>query len=317
MGDFEKFLLLASAAFAVAVYGLIRLMQGMGGGKIRRRLQQDQPQAAAFSVAPEPAKPAVSDMLHKIGSAAARPFESNNAATRMTLRRRLGYAGIYSTSAVKLLVGCKVIFLLVGILVGWGLGSMIRDMFFNPMIAPMLGICFGGLIGYMLPLMWLNYSVAAHKQKLEFGLPDALDLLVICVEAGLTVDSAMQRVGREISLARPELAREMGIFAAETQVGVSRADALKNMGIRTGCEGLQSLAAMLVQAERFGTGIANALRIEADALRAKRQFAAEEMAAKTAVKLTFPVVLFIFPVVMIVLIAPAIIKMVNSPFFNT
>jgi tight adherence protein C len=143
-----------------------------------------------------------------------------------------------------------------------------------------------------------------------------LDLMVVCVEAGLTVDSAMQRVGQELSLAHPALAREMGIAHMETRVGLSKTESLKNLGIRTGNAALQSLAAMLIQAERFGTSIATALRIHSETLRQNRHHAAEELAAKASVKMTFPLVLFIFPATFIVLAGPTVIKMLDSPLFK-
>jgi tight adherence protein C len=140
--------------------------------------------------------------------------------------------------------------------------------------------------------------------------------MVVCVEAGLTVDAAMQRVGTEMGLAHPALAREFSIAHMETRVGLSRGEALKNLGQRTGSPPLQSLAAMLVQADRFGTSIAQALRIHSETLRNNRQHAAEEMAAKASVKISFPLVLFIFPSTFIVLCGPTVIDLMNSPLFN-
>src|SRR4029078_9324837 len=136
--------------------------------------------------------------------------------------------------------------------------------------------------------------------------------MVVCVEAGLTIDSAMQRVGEELVLAHPAVSRELGIAHMETRVGLSRQEALKSLGTRTGNSGFQSLAAMLVQADRFGTSIANALRIHAESRRVKRQQAAEEMAAKASVKMSFPLVLFIFPSTFIVLAGPTVIGLMDA-----
>src|SRR5437016_3869869 len=119
----------------------------------------------------------------------------------------------------------------------------------------------------------------------RMGEAAALDLMVVCVEAGLTLDASVQRVGNEIAMAHPDISREFGITHMETRVGLARVDALRNLGQRTGSPALQSLAAMLVQTERFGTSIAQALRVHAESLRVKRQFAAEENAAKASVKL--------------------------------
>ena len=140
--------------------------------------------------------------------------------------------------------------------------------------------------------------------------------MVVCVEAGLTVDAAMQRVGGEMAIAHPAIARELGITHMETRVGLSRMESLKNLGVRTGCEALQSLAAMLIQADRFGTSIASALRVHAETLRNNRFHAAEELAAKASVKMSFPLVLFIFPATFIVLAGPTVIGLLNSPLFE-
>ena len=136
--------------------------------------------------------------------------------------------------------------------------------------------------------------------------------MVVCVEAGLTVDSAMQRVGTDLAIAHPSLSRELNIAHMETRVGLSRGESLKNLGQRTGNPALQSLAAMLIQADRFGTSVAQALRVHADTLRTNRQFAAEESAAKASVKLTFPLVLFIFPATFIVLAGPTVVQLMES-----
>jgi tight adherence protein C len=140
--------------------------------------------------------------------------------------------------------------------------------------------------------------------------------MVVCVEAGLTVDAAMQRVGQELALAHPRLSREFGIAHMETRVGLSRPESLRNLGQRTGAAELQSLASMLIQADRFGTSIASALRVHADSLRIKRQQQAEEKAAKASVKMSFPLVLFIFPATFIVLAGPTVIGIMNSPMFK-
>src|SRR5439155_20284410 len=136
------------------------------------------------------------------------------------------------------------------------------------------------------PTFWLRQQTKAHLRSLERGLPDALDLLVICVEAGLTLDAAMQRVGQELSLAHPKLSREMEITHLETRLGLSRADALRNLGEPTGSQQLASLPTLLVQADRFGTSVASALRVHAESLRISRQQADEEQAATASLKIT-------------------------------
>jgi len=210
-----------------------------------------------------------------------------------------------------LFIFAKILLCLIGVAAG-------MLMIFNA-DEPLIGILLAtmlGLIGLVLPQMWLRWKISRRQWSLQKALPDALDLMVVCVEAGLTIDAAIQRVGQEIALAHPDISRELGITHMETRVGVSRIDALRNLGLRTGNPALQSLAAMLVQAERFGTSIGIALRVHGDSLRVKRQHMAEERAAKTTVKLAFPVVLFIFPTVIAVLGGPAFILFFNSPLFR-
>ncbi|HVT91131.1 MAG TPA: type II secretion system F family protein [Tepidisphaeraceae bacterium] len=291
---------------AIAMF-LSRLAMGNTDTKLRKRLSEHE-NAPQNSQADSHSGEGVTPMLQRIGSAAAEPFMPKTREKQSSLRRDLGYAGIYSPSALRLVAGCKFIFLTLGVLIGYSIGAMLENV--------MLGISLGGLIGYFLPKIWLRTRIKGNQKALTLGLPDALDLMVVCVEAGLTVDSAMQRVGQELVLAHPAIARELGIAHMETRVGLSRAEALKNLGSRTGNAGMQSLTAMLVQAERFGTSIANALRIHADSLRTKRQLAAEEMAAKASVKMSFPLVLFIFPATFIVLAGPTVIGLMKSALFN-
>jgi tight adherence protein C len=250
-------------------------------------------------------------LLQKVGQAAAEPFMPKSREAMSDIRRRLAYAGYYSTSSVKMMTGAKVMLLGAGLLAGYFVSTFV-DGFFMQM-AVLSGI---GLFGYLAPTFWLKHSIKKNQKNLTYGLADALDLMVVCVEAGLTIDSAMQRVGQEMALAHPEISRELGICHMETRMGVSRMEALKNLGVRTGCEALQSLSSMLIQADRFGTSIAAALRIHADTIRTARYHAAEELAAKASVKMSFPLVLFIFPATFIVLAGPTVIQLMDSPLMN-
>jgi tight adherence protein C len=254
-------------------------------------------------------KPAgIMPLLQRLGLAAAQPFMPKTRERQSGLRQSLARAGLYSPAALRLMTGCKVILLCAGVVGGY-LSGVASDMM-------LLGLSLGGIAGYLLPTMWLRLRIKANQRALTHGLADALDLMVVCVEAGLTVDAAMQRVGQELSLVHAALSRELGIAHMETRVGLARTDALRNLGQRTGNAALQSLAAMLIQADRFGTSIASALRIHADTLRQNRQYAAEEMAAKASVKMTFPLVLFVFPATFLILAGPTVIKVLQSPMFN-
>ena len=283
-------------------YFVTQLLADPAAKQLRERL------ASANRPASKQKRPGIVPLLQRVGQAAAAPFMPKSREKQSGLRHNLARAGIYSPSAVRLMTGCKVIFLSAGVLGGYLAGLAWDNL--------LLGLSFGGIAGYVLPTLWLRLKIKSNQRALNHGLADALDLMVVCVEAGLTVDSAMQRVGQELGLVHPALSRELGIAHMETRVGLSRTDALRNLGQRTDNAALQTLAAMLIQADRFGTSIASALRIHADTLRQNRQHAAEEMAAKASVKMTFPLVLFVFPATFIILAGPTVIKMLQSPLFN-
>ena len=167
------------------------------------------------------------------------------------------------------------------------------------------------MAGFILPDFWLGRQVKARQRLLRLALPDALDLLVICVEAGLGLDQALLYVSQELRIAHPELCEEFDLVNAEVHVGKTRMEALRSLATRTGVDDLQALVATLVQTDRFGTSVAQSLRIHSDDLRTKRRQRAEEMAAKTTVKMVFPLVFFIFPALFVVILGPAVITMLR------
>lgn len=300
--------LLSGCIFGVIVMiGLwISRFFGTGENRVRDRLNNSTP---AEERRPSlSGKAQVKELFSRIGQAASKPFMPETREQQSVLRRRLGMAGIYAPSAIRVVTGFKMILLVGGVLGGYLLGSLLGSI--------LLGLSLGGLIGYLAPVFWLKMQVKKQQRFLEYGLPDALDLMVICVEAGLAMDAAMERVGEELAIVHPRLSRELEITHMETRVGLSRSDALRNLGIRTGSQPLQSLVSMLVQAERFGTSVSGALRVHADSLRVTRQQKAEEMAAKASVKMSFPLVCFIFPATFIVLAGPTIVELMNSSLMN-
>jgi len=287
---------------ALLVWWAGLMMTKNSGSRLRDRLKGN------VEKKPEPmGRKKIGSIFQSVGDVAASPLMPKTREEQYEMKRRLARAGVYATGALRVIQGLKVILSLAGLAAGYWLGSWIDNV--------MIGIAFGGMFGFLMPTFWLRQQTKAHQRSLERGLPDALDLLVICVEAGLTLDAAMQRVGQELILAHPRLSRELEITHLETRLGLSRADSLKNLGERTGCTHLESLATLLVQADRFGTSVASALRVHAESLRISRQQAAEEQAAKASVKLTFPLVFFIFPAVLIVLAGPAAIGLFKSALF--
>jgi len=177
---------------------------------------------------------------------------------------------------------------------------------------PFLVIGGAAIAGYLLPDMWLTWRVRARQRLLRRALPDGLDLLVICVEAGLGLDQALLRVAQELSVAHPELSDELQLVNLEMRVGKTRLDAMRELARRTGLDDIKALVSMLIQTERFGTSVAQSLRVHSDDLRMKRRQRAEEMAAKTTVKMVPALVFFIFPALMVVILGPAIIAIMRQ-----
>jgi tight adherence protein C len=167
-------------------------------------------------------------------------------------------------------------------------------------------------VGYYLPNVLLKRAASSRQREITDSFPDALDLMTICVEAGLAIDSALARVATEMNLSSPILSEEMTLVTLELRAGGSKEKALRNLALRTGVEDVDALVAMLIQAERFGTSIASSLRVQSDTLRLKRRQRAEETAAKIGLKLLLPLIFFIFPALLVVLLGPAIIQVSNA-----
>ena len=168
--------------------------------------------------------------------------------------------------------------------------------------------CFLAFSGYYLPDIWLRMKTSARKNKIFEGIPDALDLLVVCVETGMGLDAGINRVAKEIKLSNEVLSEEFNILNLEIRAGKSRQDALRNLAERTGIEDIHSLVTLLIQADKFGTSIAQSLRVFSDSFRTKRFQKAEEIAAKLPVKLMLPLILFVFPSLFVVIMGPAAIR---------
>ncbi|MEM6364997.1 MAG: type II secretion system F family protein [Planctomycetota bacterium] len=175
--------------------------------------------------------------------------------------------------------------------------------------AMMLKIAGGMVLGYCLPAIALWWMRSKRMEAIFLGLPDALDLMVVCVEAGLGIDQALRKVADEMAKSHKAIGEEFAIANSQLQFGRTRSEVLMALGYRSGVEDLKQLASILIQADRFGSSVANALRVQSDSMRTKRRQIAEEKAAKTAVKMIFPLVIFIFPGIFVVLLGPAAISM--------
>jgi tight adherence protein C len=242
--------------------------------------------------------------LPKIGL----PLLPKDEAELSRLQRRLMHAGFYSRQALLLFLGVKMLVIMcpiiAGVLVGlaqlWPLDQ-----------AVLIGVGVGGL-GMFLPGFWLGRRKAARQTTLRRALPDALDVLVICLDGGLSLPAALRRMSTELRSAHPNLAMELAIAQREIQLGRTAGEALRQLGDRTDMEEMRTLASVIMQSERFGAGLVRALRVHSEGIRNKRMQRAEELAQKAATKMLFPTLLFIFPGVFIVVLAPAVIKIFTT-----
>jgi tight adherence protein C len=221
------------------------------------------------------------------------------------LRRRLASAGIHSFGAALFYSICELV---------------LPILFAAPALLYLTGYLkwvaagVAGMIGYMIPGLVLARLIHNQKRRIENGLPDALDLMIVCIEAGCGLDQAIHKTSVELEISHPELAAELRLITTEVRAGKNRMEAFKNFAARTRVDDVRALVAMLLQTDRFGTSVAQALRTHAETSRTKRRQRAEEKAAKIGVKLVFPLVFFLFPAFYVVTLGPAVIQFVRVFF---
>ena len=292
---------------AVASFCAVFLLIVSGGLLVfyRETIQQ----RIAAAIYPRPKQKSLKGSLKNTGEALGNVVEHlelllPRSEEEVSVQQRMIRAGYRSETAVNLFYGVKVLVPLLCCLLALvsGLGRQ------NPFLvyAAALGL------GFLAPDFWLGRQISKRQDSIRRGLPDALDMLVICVEAGLSLDQATSRTAEELGPSQPAIGDELGIVALEQRAGRPRAEAWKHLGERTGVDSVRNLVSMLVQSEQFGTSIAKTLRIHSDTLRTKRIQQVEEKAAKLSVKLLFPLVFFIFPALFVVVLGPAVIIMMDS-----
>jgi tight adherence protein C len=247
-------------------------------------------------------------VVDSVAPIAVRSATRADAAQMSKLRMKLSNAGYRDDSAVTTFLASKSIAAALG-----GIGAAAYVWANGTPIHNAIGIVMiGAGLGFLAPELWLSSARQKRAECVRRGLPDTLDMLVISVESGLGLDAAFQRVGDEMNKVHPVVAEELQLVTLESQMGIPRSEALSNFATRAGIDEARSLVAIVNQAERFGTSIARALRNQSDALRLKRRQAAEEKAQKTTVKLMAPLILFIFPAILVVLAGPAALKMIEA-----
>ena len=291
-------LFLISVTITVFLLAAVLIMTLSGKENVDARLME-------ISAPPPPISPAIvgapTSGLAQVAAGITsvfKPIRSVVSGSDDDMSYKLTLAGFRRAEHIEIFTATKMLLPVLAIVAGSFFGD-------NMMAAILVGV----VLGFMAPDVVLTQLISRRQQTIRRALPDALDLLVICMEAGLGIDQAMVRVGEEIRLTSPALAEEFQIINREQRAGKPRLDAWRSMAARVDIDFVRQFVAMLVQTERFGTPVANALGQFADTLRARRTQAAEEAAAKAGVKLLFPLVFFIFPSIFVVALGPAIIAM--------
>ncbi len=256
------------------------------------------------------AKSAPNNLFTKVAANLAQ-FSQPKSEEEIILRKnKLTMAGYRQPGHLKFFYGLKV-FLAVLLPATLAVAHLFAELFERGGLF-MAFLVAAALLGFYLPDFWIRYAIKVRQEKIRLGFPDALDLLVVCVEAGMGLDQAIKRIADEMRIANRVISDEFGLMGLEMRAGRSRRDALHNLAERTGVEDVRSLVSLLIQTDKFGTSIAQALRVHSDSMRIKRRQRAEEMATKLPVKMLFPLILFIFPALFVVIVGPAIIRVYRS-----
>jgi tight adherence protein C len=278
------------------------------GEAIKRRMSGKRAQSNVAAIRQQAKESVAKRVMDTVAPIAVRPVMMNNAEDMTKLRMQLATAGFRGENATTRFLASKTILTIclaaAGALYAWANGMTLL------IGASVTMICAG--VGLLAPKFWLSMATSKRADQIRRGLPDALDMMVISVESGLGLDAAFQRVGDEMRNVHPVLAEEFQLVTLESQMGIPRSEALYNFSTRTSLDEAKSMVAVINQAERFGTSIGRALRNQSDALRTKRRQAAEERAQKTTVKLMAPLILFIFPAILVVLAGPAALRTMEA-----
>jgi len=294
----------------IAVFSFVAIFLLIGSGGLLLFYREAMLQRIADVINPQPKPKTLLGTIQQAGlsmSVVVEHFERvlpKSQAEVSVVEQRLIRGGYRKDSAIKIFYGTKVMIPL--ILVILVLVTGLAD------LSPFFVYGAALVVGFLGPDFWLGRHIKNRQAKIRRGLPDVLDLLIICIEAGLSLDQATARTSQELTKAQPELCDELSLVVLEQRAGRARADCWKHLAERTDVDVIRNLVSMLVQSEQFGTSIAKTLRTHSDTLRTKRVQQVEEAAAKTTIKLVFPLVIFIFPALFLVTLGPAAIMMSES-----
>jgi tight adherence protein C len=295
-------------AAVVAVLAIVAAVRAVVGGRdevierLERSVQRPAPSMALLSQGEVGAAATLAARMLRPFAWLARPREAEQLSK---LRQRLVQAGYRGEHAIEIFLGTKIVLAPVLVIAFLQLNAQRLEPVGFPLdLVVAAWLC---ALAFWFPNLWLRGKATERQRAIEKTLPDALDLLVACVEAGLGIDSALHRVADELRLAAPVLGEELETTFLEVQAGLPRSDGFRRLAERTGVEDLRSLSAMLIQTEMFGTSLSRALRVQADSIRVRRMQRAEERAGTVAVKLTIPLILMILPALVAVIMGPAVI----------
>jgi tight adherence protein C len=299
--------LLVFAGLVAGLFSILSLISNRNSRAQERLERISRPASLAELEDPKHKKDRFQGVM-ETAKALSRPLMPQTELEQSELKIRLANAGFRSDSAVAVYLGLR-FFCLMFFLLG-SLAIFLPKYGFTAAALKPIIFCAG--IGFYLPVSILWFLRKKRQDEIFLSLPDALDLLVVCVESGLGLDAAMRKVCDEMKDHAKVICEELSLANFQLQMGRPRREVLHDLGVRTGVDDVRSLAAILIQADRFGSSIAQALRVQSDSMRTRRKQLAEEKAAKTAVQLIFPLVLFIFPGIFVVLVGPAAISIMNT-----
>ncbi len=301
------FLVAAFIATSV-VFGVLFIAQVTSGRAMGRRLDElEEARYGGADILAKRRRLAQSDKFRDVLQTWGERLQENRP-DNAVVRQSLIQAGYMSPNAVAIYWGGRLM-----LFAGLGGGAiLVLPILGQGYVFTVIAALWLAAIGWVAPPFIIGRKITLRQRALVRALPDALDMLVVCVEAGLALNQALLRVSEEIANVSPLMGEQLGLVNLEIRAGTPREEALRNLGERTGVADIRSLVTMLIQTDRFGTSIATALRVHADTLRSKRRQRAEEAAAKTTIKLIFPLVFFVFPAMFVVILGPALIQIVNT-----
>jgi tight adherence protein C len=292
------------AIFGVITFGVWTLINVFSSRSSRATERLEELRDPTLRNREQSGKTGMGAMVEMAAPALSKALQPKTELEQSELKRRMANAGYNAPGAPQLFLAIKFAMMVGGAMLGGGFGLVSWGLTQKGWTS----IVVGAGLGFYLPELFLAIVRRGRQEKIFLQLPDTLDLLVVCVEAGLGLDAGMRRVCEELEDSAPELTTEFGLANKQLQMGRPRREVLHDLGVRTGVDDMRALAAILIQADKFGSSIAQALRVQSDSMRVKRRQIAEERAQQTAVKMIFPLVLFIFPGIFVVLVGPAAIQ---------